>query len=59
MRALSVVVDGDRVTINWLFEFTTRDGKRFSMDQLAYQTWRGDRIARERFYYDSATILAA
>ena len=59
MRALSVVVDGDRVTINWLFEYTSKDGRRYRMDQLAYQTWRGDRIVRERFYYDSASILAA
>jgi len=24
------------------------------LDELAYQTWRGDLIATERFYYDPA-----
>ena len=55
-RALSVAVDGDRVAINWLLEFTGADGKRYRLDQIAHQTWRGDRIATERFYYDSAGI---
>ena len=57
-RALSVAVDGDRSAINWLFEFTGADGKRYRMDQVAYQTWRGDRIVHERFYYDSASLAA-
>jgi hypothetical protein len=26
------------------------------MDELALQTWDGDRIATERFYYDPAQI---
>ena len=46
------VVDGDRVAIRWTFEFTRRDGKRFRMEELALQRWRGDRIAEERFFYD-------
>ena len=58
-RALSVVVDGDRSTINWLFEYSDGEGKRWRMDQLAYQTWRGDQIVHERFYYDSAGLAAA
>jgi ketosteroid isomerase-like protein len=57
-RALSVAVDGDRVTINWLFEYTDAERKRWRMDELAYQTWRGDRIVHERFYYDSAALAA-
>ena len=58
-RALDVIVDGDRVVIHWLLDFTGTDGKRTRMDQLAYQLWRGDRIVRERFVYDSATLAAA
>ena len=57
-RAASYVVDGDRAAIDWIFDFTMKDGRRFRMEQTAYQTWRGDRIARERFYYDSATLAA-
>jgi ketosteroid isomerase-like protein len=57
-RAISVVVDGDRAAINWLLEFTGGDGVRYRMDQIAFQTWRGDRIAHERFFYDAAGIAA-
>jgi ketosteroid isomerase-like protein len=58
-RALDVIVDGDRVVIHWLLDFTGTDGKRTRMDQLAYQLWRGDRIVRERFVYDPATLAVA
>lgn len=47
------VLDGDRVAVNWVFDIV-RDGKTFALDELAYQVWRGDRIAQERFYYDPA-----
>ena len=57
-RAESVVVDGDHVAIRWVFTFTGGDGKRVRMDQVAYQTWRGDQIVHERFYYDSASLAA-
>jgi ketosteroid isomerase-like protein len=59
MRALSVVVDGDSAAINWLFEYTTADGQRYRMDEVAVQTWEGDRIVHERFVYDTATLAAA
>lgn len=57
-RAASFVVDGDRAAIQWVLEFTGQDGVRRRMDQLAYQTWRGDHIVHERFYYDSAAVVA-
>ena len=47
-------IDGDRVIVRWVFDIVLADGKRFTLDELAYQTWRGDRIAQERFYYDPA-----
>ncbi len=50
-RAASFVLDGDRVAINWVFGFVV-EGGRVHMDEVAYQEWRGDKIARERFYYD-------
>ena len=52
------LVDGDRVVINWVFEFTRPDGTRLRMDELAHQLWRGDRVAEERFYYDPAQLAA-
>ena len=55
----SFLVDGDRVVIRWVFEFTRHDGSRFRMDELAMQRWRGDRVVEERFYYDPAQLSAA
>lgn len=50
------LIDGDCVVINWVFEMTTPEGTVRVMDELALQTWDGDRIAAERFYYDPAQI---
>src|SRR5262245_56534238 len=47
-------IDGDRVIVRWVFDIVVADGKKFTLDELAYQNWRGDRIAQERFYYDPA-----
>jgi ketosteroid isomerase-like protein len=58
-RTPSVLIDGDRVVIHWILDYTATDGVRYSLDQLAFQSWRGDRIVAERFFYDSATVLAA
>ena len=52
----SFLLDGDRVVVHWVFEFTRLDGARFRMDELAQQRWRGDRILEERFYYDPAQL---
>jgi hypothetical protein len=49
-----VLIDGDRVVINWVFQITGKDGSVRRLDELALQTWRGERIAEEQFYYDPA-----
>ncbi len=57
VRALPVdafLVENDRVVIHWVFEFRSRDGRGFRMDELAWQRWQGDKIVEERFYYDPA-----
>ena len=46
----SFLVDGDHVVIHLVFEFVGKDGRKFRMDELAHQVWRGDRTIRERFY---------
>ena len=53
----TLLVDGDRVVIGWRFDMTGRDGVTRRLDELSLQTWRGDRIATERFFYDPASIL--
>src|SRR5262245_23446148 len=35
-------IDGDRVIVHWVFDIVQADGKKFALDELAYQTWRGD-----------------
>jgi ketosteroid isomerase-like protein len=57
-KAVSSVVEGDRVAIHWNFELTDRAGKMRRFDEIAFQEWRGDKIFRERFFYDPATINA-
>jgi len=49
-----VLIDGDRVAINWVFDFIGPDGRAFTQDEVAVQRWHGDRIVEERFYYDPA-----
>ena len=49
-----VVVDGELVVINWVFDITERNGKRYVLDELAIQRWRDDKIVEEQFYYDPA-----
>lgn len=49
------LVDGDNVAIRWVFFATAKDGVRRRLEELALQRWRGDRIAEERFFYDTAT----
>jgi ketosteroid isomerase-like protein len=51
-----VLVEGDTVVIQWIFEFDLKDGSLLHIEELAHQTWRGDRIARERFFYDPAQM---
>ena len=56
---VSVVVEGDRAAINWVFEYTTADGRDYRMDEIAIQTWRDGKIAHERYVYDTASLAVA
>ena len=55
----SVVIDGDRAVINWVFDYTTSDGQRYRMDEIAVQTWRDGKIVHERYVYDTASLALA
>jgi hypothetical protein len=50
------MIDGDQVALRWRFTFTTRDGRRWVQEEVAWQAWRGERIWRETFFYDPAQI---
>jgi hypothetical protein len=47
-----VFENGNYVVIRWVFEFVWLDGSTTRMEELAYQVWEGERIAREMFFYD-------
>jgi ketosteroid isomerase-like protein len=47
-----VLIDGDIVTARWKFTFTGADGSSRSLEEIAWQTWRGDKLIEERFFYD-------
>jgi ketosteroid isomerase-like protein len=51
-KAMSSVVEGDHVAIHWIFELTGKSGKVHRVDEVALQEWRGEKIFRERFFYD-------
>lgn len=54
-RCHRFAINGDTVFINWTFEMGSGERKR-TLNEIAVQTWRGDRIAEERFYYDPGSL---
>jgi ketosteroid isomerase-like protein len=58
VTARSIAVDGDQALIEWVFDYTTREGQRIRMEEIAQQTWREGRIERERFFYDTASLTS-
>jgi hypothetical protein len=58
-RVDACLVNGNQAVINWVFEMTGPDGITRVLDELALQTWDGDRIRRERFYYDPAQLRSS
>jgi ketosteroid isomerase-like protein len=57
-KAISSVVEGDHVAIHWNFELTDKSGKVRRIDEVALQEWRGDKIFRERFFYNLTKVEA-
>jgi hypothetical protein len=51
-KAMRSVVEGDHVMIHWIFDLTAHDRAVRHVDEIAMQEWRGDRVFRERFFYD-------
>lgn len=50
-RATSVVVDGHKSAVEWRVEITPKDGKRITLNQLAFQTWKNGKIIKETIYH--------
>ena len=54
-----LLLDGDHSAICWRFEFTARDGTVRAMEEVAWQTWRGEQLIEEQFFYDPAMMSRA
>jgi ketosteroid isomerase-like protein len=54
-KVTTFLVDGDDVAIRWTFDMTDKAGVTRRLEEVALQRWRGDRVAVERFFYDTAT----
>lgn len=46
------LLNGDHSAIRWRFEFTAKDGSKRVMEEVAWQTWRGEKLVEEQFFYD-------
>jgi hypothetical protein len=46
------LIAADHVAIRWRFAFTPPGGNPFTLEEVAWQRWQGDRIQEETFYYD-------
>ena len=56
-RLSPIFIDGDRSAIHWRFEFTPKDnGPARVMEEIALQTWRGNEVIAEQFFYDPAQM---
>jgi len=53
------LVEGDRVAINWAFDFERADGTSAHMEEVAWQRWAGDKVIEERFFYDPRQLQPA
>jgi ketosteroid isomerase-like protein len=55
-RLSPIMIEGDEVAIRWRFHFTPLAGKPMTFEEVAWQTWQGDKIWREVFIYDPAQM---
>ncbi len=56
-RLSPIFISGDNSAIHWRFAFTPKgDGPAKVMEEIAVQTWRGNELIAERFFYDPAQM---
>jgi hypothetical protein len=46
------LIEGNNVATRWRFSFTNAEGVTRTLEEIAWQTWRGDELIQERFFYD-------
>jgi hypothetical protein len=60
-RLSPILLEGDTVVFHWRFEFTPLvEGRPVrAIEELALQTWRGEELIEERFFYDPRQLAPA
>src|SRR5262245_41467328 len=51
-RLSPILLEGDTVAFHWRFEFFSENGSVRTIEEVALQTWRGEELIEERFFYD-------
>jgi hypothetical protein len=46
------LIEGDTTAMRWKFTFTRADGSVRVLDEIAWQTWCGEQLIEEHFFYD-------
>jgi ketosteroid isomerase-like protein len=60
-RLSPILMEGDTVVFHWRFEFTplVEGAPLRTIEELALQTWRGEELIEERFFYDPRQLVPA
>jgi ketosteroid isomerase-like protein len=59
IKAVSVIVEGDRAAIHYVFEMDIIGKGHVRLEEIAWQEWRGDKIISERYFFDPAQRIPA
>ena len=54
IEAKQIVVDGDYAAIRYIFEMDIIGKGHVRLEEVAWQTWRDDKIISERYFFDPA-----
>ena len=52
-----IFIDGDRVIIRWIFTFHWKNQTTSTIEEIAYQIWKEDKIQQEQFFYDPKQMI--
>jgi hypothetical protein len=55
-RLAPPLIGSEHVAIRWRFKLSPPKGAIIVLDEIAFQTWRGDRIISEKFFFDPKLI---
>jgi hypothetical protein len=50
-------VNRSHAVVRWIFRFEWLDGSITTLHELSWQTWDGERLVEEQFFYDPAQLV--